>query len=351
MTALDQAIIKAYLRQGGLPTPDKVESAKPVCSDVVPQEAVCASAQPGLDPSRGHQSPVGTAPPVSVPLDALEFAGTGLPTEFTEVIELPRSGIVATRNTASERGRAPTESEMQSPLAVATGPSGGAFEPMLRVDAISWPRPSRRLRRVASQQIERLADSVLRKAKSGGKLIGVAGCSQGEGCTTVLLAVALRLIELGQKTLLFDGDIVRPRLPEQLALANEMGWRDVAVGSIPLEDAVTQSDSECLALLPYCGQATPMDGPEPSEQAITALLDRVRAHYDLVLIDLGGALTSGGNGTALAEKLAEQIDSVLTVQNVQVTSPPHLAMLRQHLRRLGVEDAGIIENFVDEATA
>ncbi len=340
MTALDQAIIKAYLRQGGLPTAEETESAEPVCVDVVPQETAQASSLPELERSRDCH----TARSVSVPLSALDLSVLGPPGEFAKVIERPDKGV------AAAAGR-PTES--QSTRAEPETPSIGViadrvFEPMLRVDAISWPRPSRRLRHVASEQIERLADAIQKKSASGAKVLGVAGFSHGEGCTTVLLAVALRLVELGQKTLLLDGDVVKPRLPEQLALENDLGWRDVAVGSLRLEDAVTQSDSECLALLPYSGQETPTDGPEPSRQAIATLLDQIRTHYDMVLVDLGGAVTSGGS---LAEKLVEQLDSVLAVQNVQVTSPSHLAMLRKHFRRLGVEQIGVIENFVEDGTA
>jgi Mrp family chromosome partitioning ATPase len=346
MTALDTAIIKAYLRQGGLPTPDEVEPNESTCPDVAPEETVRAVPPESKQPSR-HRQPAGATQPASVPFDALELTGSALPSGIAEAITRLDAGVGASASVGLESGWTSGETVKTRSVASTESPDA-SFEPMLRVDAVSWPRPSRRLRQVASGQIERLADAVRKNADTGGKLIGVAGFSHGEGCTTVLLAVALRLVELGQKTLLIDGDVLRPRLAEQLALDNETGWRDVALGSVPLEDVVTQSDSECLALLPYCGQMTPMDGPEPSERATKHLLDRLRPHYDLILVDLGGALTSGGDGAALAERLAEQIDSVLTVHNVRVTSPSHLARLRQHLQRLGVQETGIIENFVDD---
>ena len=346
MTALDTAIIKAYLRQGGLPTPDEVEPNESTCPDAVSKETVPAVSPEPKQVLR-HRHPAGTTQPASVPFDALEASGTPVPSKIIEAITRCDAAIGASMSVGLENDREHLETVQTSPVESPESPDS-SFEPMLRVDAISWPRPSRRLRQVAGQQIERLADTVRKKANTGDKLIGLASCSHGEGCTTVLLAVALRLVELGQKTLLIDGDVLRPRLAEQLALDNETGWRDVALGTVPLEDAVTQSESECLALLPYCGQLTSVDGPEPSEEATRYLLDRLRPHYDLVLVDLGGTLTSGGEGAALAERLAEQIDSVLTVQNVRVTSASHLFRLRQRLQRLGVEETGIIENFVDD---
>ncbi len=346
MTALNQAIIKAYLRKGGQRSPDEAVATEPVRLDAPTQEAPCAT-ESESNRALAHQAPVGTPRQASVPLDALGFTGTALSVGVAKVLKSPVAESSASTTALDNLSPCPEQGTLPNTVR----PSGSAFEPTLRVDAISWPRPSRRLRQEAAQQIERLADAVRKAASSGGKTVGVASFSHGEGCTTVLLAVALRLVELGQKTLLLDGDVVQPKLAEQLALENEAGWRDVAAGAVSLEDAVTQSDSECLALLPYCGFETRMDGPAPSEQDIATLLDRIRTHYDMILVDLGGALTSGGNAAVLAERLTTQIDSVLTVQNVMATSASSLAMLRQHLQRLGVNETGIIENFVDDATA
>ena len=346
MTALDQAIIKAYLRQGGLPTPDETLSKEPVG---LPQETA-QTAQPESQRPRSLHQPVETVRPAFVPFDALELTTTALPTGIAEAIE-------NTNARSDNYGRPPFERE---PTRRETSPSSAivpansqddAFEPLLRIDSVSWPRSSRRLRLVADSQIERLADAIQNTASAGGKIIGVAGFSHGEGCTTVLLAVALRIVEIGQKTLLLDGDVVRPKLAEQLALDNETGWRDVALGISALEDVVTESEADSLAILPYQGRKTPLDTADPSEQAISTFIKRLRSHYDVVLVDLGGSLTNGGSHTTLAEKLTEQIDSILTVQNVRATSPADLASFRQHLRQLGVQEAGIIENFVEAGTA
>lgn len=344
MTALDQAIIKAYLRHGGASNSDEAESSESACLNDVPPKVVCALQTEPARP-RGRPSPGVQLPLPSVPFETLGFSALAFPDEIAKAMDCPGSAVAAAGHDADR-----SSNQERTPVTPDGTPSRKAFEPALRVDAISWPRPSRRLRQVAGRQIERLADTIRKAAAAGGNIIGIAGYSCGEGCTTVLLAVALRLVELGQKTLLLDGDLARPKLAEQLALANDLGWRDVAAGSVSLEDAVTQSDSESLALLPYCGQMTPADGPAPSKESVSALLNRLRSHYDVLLVDLGAALTGGRTGGALAEKLAARLDSVVAVHNVQSTSPSHLAMLRQHFKRLGIKERGIVENFVDEGT-
>lgn len=346
MTALDQAIIKAYLRRGGRPTPDETESLESVRPSVTPWESHPVDPPPQNQPGV-HRPDVGMMRPASIPFDALEPA-SGISVRLAEPIEKPGANILAGRSDPSQPRPAPVAADISIAPPLVARPSDKTLEPRLRVEAIAWPRPSRRLRRAAGQQIGRLADAVQTAAASGRKLIGLAGFAHGEGCTTVLLAVAIRLAELGRKTLLFDGDTVQPELVEQLALVNDVGWRDVVLGTVHLEDVITQSDSESVALLPYRGQNTPTDTPEPSSQAVVTLFSRIRAHYDVVLVDLGGALTNGGT---LAERLAEQMDSIFTVHNVQTTSPNRLDMFRMRLRRIGVQESGVIENFVDDGAA
>jgi len=296
MTVLDQAFIKAYLRQGGVSRAEAEPSAPAQCAeDIVATDVFHAEQAP----------PAASEVPADLP--AADSAGVS-----------------------------------EEPL-----PSGGPFAPRLRIDTVSWPEPSRRLQHEAGQQIEHLAEAVLQAAEAGRKLIGVAGFSHGEGCTTVLLAVARKLVQLDRNILVLDADVARPRLAHQLGMAAESGWLDVALGRIDLEDAVTESETESLALLPYRGETTEDASEPPSVEAIDDTLDRVAGHYDVVLVDLGGSLTSGGEPSALAGQVAERIDSVLTVQNIRTTSHSHLAMLRQHFRRLGVAETGVIENFVD----
>ncbi|MHB8897829.1 MAG: cellulose synthase operon protein YhjQ/BcsQ [Thermoguttaceae bacterium] len=345
MTALDQAIIKAYLRRGGRPAVDEAELGRAVHPDMAvdmpPRPDPLPTNRPG-----GIRPHVGMVRAASVPFDALE-PPAGLSVD-------PIGGLANPARQPAERGSRPeprpaeigTEPVHAPPPP--TAPRAGKVEPRLRVDAVCWPRPSRRLRQVACEQIERLGDAVREAAPPGGKVVGVVGFSHGEGCTTVLLAIAIRLAELGQRTLLLDGDAVQPNLAEQLALAAEMGWVDAAMGRVPLEDAITQSDSEPVAILPYRGHASPDLALEPSRQAIAAMLHRVRPHYDVILVDLGGALTGGA---AAAENLAEQVDFVFSVQNVQISTPDRLAGLRRHLRRIGLRETGVIENFVESVAA
>ena len=392
MTALDQAFIKAYLRR----RPSRSRPFPPAD----PDPSGKGRRERNGNPTASKGSPHGeeaSRKSAAMPIDALQIGGAEIASEvvaaiaaagsppFEPILAPPTAGqdeanspiVAASAVLAPPRGQAcrangepagdrldaeSPEGNRQSALAGEPGSEAGdcgrepgaepprdaeAFQPRLHIDAVAWPEASERLCRVADGQINRVADAVQKAAQSGSRLVGLAGFSLSEGCTTVLLAIAKRLVEVGCKTLLLDADVVNPGLPERLGLKVDFGWREAALGQIALEEVVAESDHENLALLPYCASHTQGAAEIPQDEAIQRVLARLRKHYDLVLADLGSSLTAGGRDGVLAGELAKRMDVVLTVQNVRTTSAPRLAMLRQHIRRLGVAEAGVIENFTE----
>lgn len=97
-------------------------------------------------------------------------------------------------------------------------PSQQQFRPAWQVDHFSWPKLCRRLIARAGEELDRLADAMLEVHKQGNRVLGIAGCHRGEGATTLLLCAARRLAERGQKTVLVDADLTRPRLAKRLGL-------------------------------------------------------------------------------------------------------------------------------------
>jgi len=332
-----------------LPIDGRQPGGAEIASEMV--AAIAAAGSPPFDPNwpspvaGGDEAhgPITKASAVSAPPDGracpADDADAGDRLEAEQPDGARQTGLAGgPASEAGDRGQGP---------GAGYPPVAEAFQPSLRIDAVAWPEASERLCRVAGEQIKRVADAIQTAAQSGSRLVGLAGFSLSEGCTTVLLALARRLVEVGCKTLLLDADVVNPGLPERLGLKVDFGWRDVALGQIALAEAVAESDHESLALLPYCASHAQEAVDLPQNEAIDCVLARLREHYGLVLADLGSSLTAGGRNGVLAGELAKRMDLVLTVQDVRATSAPRLAMLRQHIRRLGVAEAGVIENFTE----
>src|SRR5262245_16323273 len=62
------------------------------------------------------------------------------------------------------------------------------------------------------------------------RLLPVVSAERGEGRTRLALDLARRLVGLGVRTLLIDGDLRRPRLHHAFRLKNEMGLADFLAG-------------------------------------------------------------------------------------------------------------------------
>ncbi len=111
----------------------------------------------------------------------------------------------------------------------------------------------------------------------------------GEGKTTVLSNLGLVIAETGQRVLLIDGDMRKPRLNKIYSRTNTWGLTDLlreqtSIEDYPMETLCRSTDMTGLFLLP---SGPPADDISPliHSSRLEQLLDRLRAEFDMVLID------------------------------------------------------------------
>lgn len=220
------------------------------------------------------------------------------------------------------------------------------FRPAWQVDRFTWPRICRRLMSRAGDEWGRLCDALLAAGERGQKVLALAGCRRGEGATTLLLCAASQLAERGIKTVLVDADIRRPRLAKRLGIQAQTGWDDGcdADGS-GLDRAMIESTASGLAVLPLC-ESPARNGRETLDwPRLAACLERLRYHYEVVLIDLGPLESVDWAAGMPAWATASDIDSLLLVCNRRMTSDEQLSEVQRRLSAAGMPLAGLIENF------
>ena len=109
-----------------------------------------------------------------------------------------------------------------------------------------------------------------------------AGPAEGKSTTTANLAIALS--QAGERVLLVEGDLRRPRIAQYLGLEGAIGLTDVLVGRAGLEDVLQPWGDGSLRVL--ASGPTP---PNPSEllgsHQMEELLKRLEDEASLVLID------------------------------------------------------------------
>jgi capsular exopolysaccharide synthesis family protein len=116
------------------------------------------------------------------------------------------------------------------------------------------------------------------------KVVVVTSAVAGEGKTTSACNLAITMAQSGQRVVLVECDLRRPRVATYLEISGEVGLTNVLTGQVTLEQALIGWNRGQLTLL--TSGSTP---PNPSEllgsKQMATVLEELRRTFDVVLID------------------------------------------------------------------
>ncbi len=218
-------------------------------------------------------------------------------------------------------------------------PATGSFRPLLQVERLTASPVGERLQQQAAAELERLAAALLAVVGKGRKVVGFASDQAGQGVTTVIGSLALRLAERSVSVALVDANLANPQLASELGLLPEYGWEKALEASMPLDELVIESVGQPIGLMPLCREFDAAQFPDDFTVFREALA-AFRGYYDVVLVDVGVPTD------ALIGRMLRTLDTVLLVCDARRTQTESLTGLHRALSRAGVNVAGIIESFV-----
>jgi Mrp family chromosome partitioning ATPase/capsular polysaccharide biosynthesis protein len=131
----------------------------------------------------------------------------------------------------------------------------------------------------------------------------VSSADWSEGRTSLAMSLAISLCGAGARTVVVDADLVTRGLTRALGLENCSGFFEMLQESEVA--AMLNIPRNRIAVIP-AGAADEPDGLSISAPAVARLLTRLKASFDVVLIDAGAAL-----GRVETCVLAAQVDGVL----------------------------------------
>ncbi|CAM3355155.1 polysaccharide biosynthesis tyrosine autokinase [Nocardioides dubius] len=160
----------------------------------------------------------------------------------------------------------------------------------------------------------------------------------GEGKTSTSTNLAIALAQAGQRVLLVDGDLRRPRIADILGLEASVGMTTVLVGKSTLAESIQVHQASGVSFL--AGGPLP---PNPTEvlqsQATRDLIERLRTMFDVVIIDAPPLLP-----VADAAILARAADGAIMVVRYGKTTRDQLEQATGRLQQVDARMFGVVIN-------
>jgi capsular exopolysaccharide synthesis family protein len=170
-------------------------------------------------------------------------------------------------------------------------------------------------------------------------LVTSSGPQEGKSTTAINLAIAMA--QSGQKVLIVDTDMRRPRLHKAFGVPNDVGVSSLVVGEGKLEDAIKTTEVPGVYLLP-CGPVPPNPAELLHTKAFGELLETLDGKFDRVLLD-----SPPVGAVADAVVLATQVAGVVMVLKAGVT---HRDVAKRTVRALNDVKATILGAVLNDVT-
>jgi capsular exopolysaccharide synthesis family protein len=193
-----------------------------------------------------------------------------------------------------------------------------------------------------SEAFRALRTNILFSAADGGpRSIVVTSTGPSEGKTMVAGNVAIGLAQTGQKVLLIDADMRRPRAHELFGIPVEPGLSNLLVAASKASDVVQPSGVENLWIIP-AGTAPPNPAELLGSRRFADLTHSLQEHFDCVIIDTPPVLA-----VTDAAVVAHRASGVLFVIAADSTSRQAAQTALDQLEHSRAKFLGAVLNRVD----
>jgi len=125
---------------------------------------------------------------------------------------------------------------------------------------------------------------IFSSADEGARTVVITSTAPSEGKTMVSSNLAVGLAQAGQRTLIIDGDMRRPRLHKMFDRPQEPGLSNVLVGTTQLRDAIRTTPTPKLYVL-SAGHLPPNPAELLGSTRYLELIEELKHQFDWILID------------------------------------------------------------------
>jgi capsular exopolysaccharide synthesis family protein len=182
---------------------------------------------------------------------------------------------------------------------------------------------------------------IFSSAEEGARSVVITSTAPGEGKTLVSTNLAASLAQAGQRTLIIDGDMRRPRVHDVFSRPQEPGLSNVLVGTSRLRDAIRPTNVPALSVLP-AGHIPPNPAELLGSTRYLEFLEELRHDYDWIIIDAPPVMA-----VTDAAVLANSASGVVFVVGAEMTSRRNAVSAIEQLQAVRARFIGGVLNRVN----
>lgn len=182
---------------------------------------------------------------------------------------------------------------------------------------------------------------IFSSAQQGPRSLMITSTGPSEGKTLVAGNLAISLAEAGQRVILIDADMRRPKQNDLFGLKREPGLSDLLVGNVRASETVRKTETAGLWVLP-AGRIPPNPAELLGSTRFDEFFKSLHDHFDWVLIDTPPVMA-----VADASVVAHKVTGVVFVVGAEMVSRHAAATALAQLENGRAKMLGGVLNRVD----
>ena len=196
---------------------------------------------------------------------------------------------------------------------------------------------------VVSEAYRALRTSILLStSRHAPQLILISSGQPREGKTTTALNLAITLAQRGDRVVLIDTDLRRPRIHRSFQMTNEKGLSTYLTTRAPVEEVARPVRQVPNLFVITSGPTPPNPAELLSSEPLEGLFAELRRHFDFIVLDSPPAIS-----VADSMILAAHADGVMLVVHGGVTTRETLKHTTKLMNSVNARILGIVLNNVD----
>lgn len=170
----------------------------------------------------------------------------------------------------------------------------------------------------------------------GGRVVMITSAMSGEGKTSLSCHLGTSMARSGRRTVLIDADLRNPSINRLFDQPREPGLSDLLRGDLSVEEVVARTSVADLDVIP-AGAYDRATMRSLSQGGIAPLLERLRDHYDCIVIDTAPVLSV--TDTLL---IAPHADAVILAVLTDVSRAHRVSEAHHRLATIGARVLGAV---------